>query len=143
MRVMGDKIDNMKPKRIQRKRAKGWRMPDNTVSVCRPHKWGNPFKIVDDFIVLATKDGGYLPIKYMGGKSINAKHIKLINYFEGLINGVRIFNQVDITGILSLVVFPDLYEIRELKGKDLACFCRLDQPCHADVLLEIANEEVS
>jgi hypothetical protein len=26
-----------------------------------------------------------------------------------------------------------------LKGKDLACWCRLDQPCHADVLLEIAN----
>ncbi len=29
----------------------------------------------------------------------------------------------------------------ELKGKDLACWCPLDgQPCHADVLLEIANE---
>ena len=26
-----------------------------------------------------------------------------------------------------------------LKGKDLACFCPLDQPCHADVLLEIVN----
>tara|TARA_B100001939_G_scaffold64869_1_gene53753 strand:- start:412 stop:684 length:273 start_codon:yes stop_codon:yes gene_type:complete len=29
----------------------------------------------------------------------------------------------------------------ELKGKDLACWCPLDQPCHADVLLKIANEE--
>ncbi|ETX26587.1 DUF4326 domain-containing protein [Roseivivax isoporae] len=29
--------------------------------------------------------------------------------------------------------------IRELRGKDLACWCPLDQPCHADVLLEIAN----
>ena len=28
---------------------------------------------------------------------------------------------------------------RELRGKDLACWCPLDQPCHADVLLEIAN----
>ena len=28
---------------------------------------------------------------------------------------------------------------RELKGKRLACWCRLDQPCHADVLAEIAN----
>jgi len=27
-----------------------------------------------------------------------------------------------------------------LRGKDLACWCPLDQPCHADVLLEIANE---
>jgi hypothetical protein len=28
---------------------------------------------------------------------------------------------------------------RELRGKNLACWCRLDQPCHADVLLELAN----
>ena len=27
----------------------------------------------------------------------------------------------------------------ELRGKDLACWCPLDQPCHADVLLELAN----
>ena len=34
----------MKPKRIQRKRTKGWRMPANTIYVGRPSKWGNPFK---------------------------------------------------------------------------------------------------
>jgi uncharacterized protein DUF4326 len=28
---------------------------------------------------------------------------------------------------------------RELKGRDLACWCSLDGPCHADVLIEIAN----
>lgn len=28
----------------------------------------------------------------------------------------------------------------ELAGKDLACWCPLDKPCHADVLLEIANQ---
>lgn len=27
----------------------------------------------------------------------------------------------------------------QLRGKDLACWCPLGQPCHADVLLEIAN----
>lgn len=26
-----------------------------------------------------------------------------------------------------------------LRGKNLACWCALDQPCHADVLLEVAN----
>jgi hypothetical protein len=29
---------------------------------------------------------------------------------------------------------------RELVGRDLACYCPLDGPCHADVLLEVANE---
>ncbi len=30
---------------------------------------------------------------------------------------------------------------RELRGKHLACWCPLDGPCHADVLLEVANSE--
>lgn len=29
---------------------------------------------------------------------------------------------------------------RELAGRDLVCWCRVDQPCHADVLLRLANE---
>jgi Domain of unknown function (DUF4326) len=28
---------------------------------------------------------------------------------------------------------------RELRGRDLACYCPLDEPCHADVLIEAAN----
>jgi hypothetical protein len=28
---------------------------------------------------------------------------------------------------------------RDLTGRDLACWCPLDRPCHADVLLELAN----
>lgn len=28
---------------------------------------------------------------------------------------------------------------QELKGLNLACFCRLDEACHADILLELAN----
>ncbi len=30
---------------------------------------------------------------------------------------------------------------RELRGRDLACYCPLDGPCHADVLIEVANED--
>ena len=34
----------------------------------------------------------------------------------------------------------DEAEIRAtLRGKNLACWCALDQPCHADVLLKLAN----
>ena len=29
----------------------------------------------------------------------------------------------------------------ELAGCDLACWCRLDAPCHADVLLQVANTQ--
>jgi len=36
----------------------------------------------------------------------------------------------------------DFY-LGELRGHDLACWCPLDQPCHADVLLELANAPVA
>jgi hypothetical protein len=36
--------------------------------------------------------------------------------------------------------YPTLAEIRaQLTGRDLCCWCPLGRPCHADVLLEIAN----
>ena len=32
-------------------------------------------------------------------------------------------------------------DVREqLRGRDLACYCPPDEPCHADVLIELANE---
>ena len=31
-------------------------------------------------------------------------------------------------------------DLSELRGKNLACYCRLDQACHADLLLKLANE---
>ena len=34
-----------------------------------------------------------------------------------------------------------LARLPELRGHDLACWCPLDGPCHADVLLELANRE--
>jgi len=37
-------------------------------------------------------------------------------------------DQLDITGL------------KELQGKNLACWCPLDKPCHADILLELANK---
>lgn len=35
---------------------------------------------------------------------------------------------------------PCVHEIQKLRGKNLACWCALDTPCHADVLLKIANK---
>lgn len=100
----------MKPKRIQRKRTKGWKMPPNTVYVGRPTRWGNPFR-VNGLIDVRGHDE---PI------TINC-NLAVALYERNLRTEER------------LLVFIDLH------GKDLACWCPLDQPCHADVLLEIAN----
>lgn len=40
---------------------------------------------------------------------------------------------------LVMMVRRGELDLAELRGKDLACWCPLDRPCHADVLLELAN----
>ena len=115
------------PKRIQRKRTKGWRMPENTVSVCRPGRWGNPYKI---------------------GTLIQ----NMVGFNHALMAGIGRESWVKnkpLTREESLKLYKERLRFdsglhhrarTELKGKDLACFCKLDDPCHADLLLEIANE---
>lgn len=100
-----------KPKRIQRKRIKGWKMPGNTVYVGRPTKWGNPFRVgqKNPFGTI-TADNRHAYSLFVGFAPQN----------ERLIEAAR----------------------KELRGKDVACWCPLDQPCHADVILEIANEKI-
>lgn len=110
------------PKRIQRKRTKGWRMPPDTVSVCRPGKWGNPFKIGDPHPV--------------HGRPISQK--EAVDLFR-----INLFRYSHNKGTLEDLMVDEitLSEIKdELAGKNLACWCRLDEPCHGDVLLEIAND---
>jgi len=107
-----------KPIRIQRKRAKGWRMPPNTVYVGRPSKWGNPFSIGSIYI---NEKGSIDEHLLFGGIEITDRKI-----------AVEIFKKQITDKNIELTR-------RELKGKNLACWCPLNQPCHADVLLEIAN----
>ena len=95
-----------KPKRIQRSRAKGWKVPANAIYVGRPTVWGNPYVV-----------GSQL----MNGETLTAEKAIAL-YEQHLANN---FNERDIRHCL--------------RGKDLACWCALDQPCHADVLLRIAN----
>ena len=86
-------------KRIQRRRVKGWKMPENTVYVGRPTKYGNPYRIGDMGLTRET----------------------VVEMYEGYLNRVLVNN-------------PKFLD--ELQGKDLACWCPLDKPCHADVILK-------
>lgn len=86
------------PVRIQRKRTKGWRMPEGAIYVGRPTKYGNI---------------------YVGWDGIE---VELFRKWIASTGGWATWN------------------LEELRGKDLACWCPLDRSCHADVLLEIANQ---
>jgi len=88
------------PNRIQRKRNKGWRMPEGAVYVGRPSEWGNPYNT--------------------GNRDVDAEaYSVLIHSSRWIIERIK----------------------QQLRGKDLACWCPLGMPCHADILLEVANAD--
>ena len=101
--------------RVVRRRVRGWRKPANTVCVTRPGPWGNPFKVTGDMPVEQTVADFRLELRYESlaielGLPARSKHMRWI-----------------------------AEHIDELKGKNLACYCKAGRPCHADVLLSIAN----
>jgi hypothetical protein len=105
------------PKRIKLSRAKGWRMPENAVKVDRSTRWGNPFVV--------GKDGAVA--------SCVARFRKLL--WDGEVPLDRCADVLELQDRRTYI----LRHIDQLRGHDLACWCPLDQPCHADVLLELAN----
>lgn len=109
------------PKRIQRQRTKGWKMPKNTVYVGRPSIWGNPFTAKD---------------KEWEGEHIEPKTLVLLYevYLAETFDLKKNKKQSDMDQIL-LEAF-----LEPLRGKNLACWCPKNQPCHADVLLRLANK---
>jgi len=42
---------------------------------------------------------------------------------------------------LTQKLFQDPSFLDPLKGKDLVCFCPLDQPCHADIITEFLSQK--
>ena len=117
------------PYRIQRKRTKGWRMPVGAVYVGRPTKWGNPFTLAED-IAIEPKAARMWAVRWSG--------VTLVRYDTRVLAAA---DAVDRYRRNLRVHNYSLDWIMVLRGHDLACWCPLDQPCHADVLLELANQE--
>ena len=121
-------------KRIQRKRTKGWRMPENSIYVGRPTKWGNPIRLNGDIIYI---DAGYRRKILSPWVYWNVGDIEdVIHLYWHIANGTQ-FQNVDLQYWSDR--FKEL-DLSELEGKDLVCWCPLNQPCHADVLIKLCME---
>lgn len=115
-------------KRIQRKRTKGFNLQEcskslnglECVVVSRPSKWGNPFS-VERF-----------------GRE-NAVEM----FSECLSNNAMCYAYLD--EIEATTAFNHMKYISEnielLRGKNLSCWCSLNQKCHSDVLLEKLSQK--
>jgi hypothetical protein len=89
-------------------------MPASTVKVDRSTRWGNPLRVAPGYTAAAA---------------VADYRLWLAGTFDAGSRGVE-------------VAAPSLEDIRtHLKGRNLACWCPIGQPCHADVLLEFANSD--
>lgn len=114
------------PHRIQRRRTKGWRMPlcscgcgRTAIYVGRGTRWGNPHQVGTR---LHCSSGGRSWTRPMTAWDAT-------DFFAADVRSGD--------GFLPFTI-EDLHA--HLRGHDLACWCpTTGQPCHADVLLELAN----
>ncbi len=85
-------------------------MPENTVYVGRPTKWGNP-----------VHHSLHCTANRRSAVNVYLRHMKLMSHR-------------DFDGFIELLT--------PLRGKNLACWCPIDEPCHADVLLQLVAHYV-
>jgi Domain of unknown function (DUF4326) len=126
------------PRRIQRSRARGWRMPENTIYVGRPSRWANMFWPGQRVIVpgaWGSKASPYLGCRARGpyGPTGRTYRISVVRDLADAVDLFASYVHADPSG------WPPEEIQASLGGYDLACWCPLDKPCHADVLLDLAN----
>ena len=110
--------------RIQLSRQKGWRLPPDTIVVARgPGRiWGNPFTV---------KDAVEIGVKPEEAQAF------VVRCFENWLRGDRsnwMGEESDKAAAAIVARLP------ELRGKNLACWCKPGDPCHGDILLRLANQ---
>lgn len=123
----------MKPVRIQLSRRKGFNLQRRSreingldaVVVTRPGDYGNPFVIGEDPPAWTRISNPVSLARLCPGKVETAEQ------------AVALFRLVLLDSLLKYDATVD--NLLKLRGKNLACWCKPGEPCHADVLLELAN----
>ena len=119
------------PIRIQRRRVKGWRKPANTACVDRSTHWGNPFEVVKGWA--RQPDGTKVRVWCV------PRDDQRVWYFDTYEKAAA----VAVECYRKTLTEEHKATFRAvLRGRNLACYCRLDMPCHADVLLELRLQRV-
>lgn len=130
--------DERMPHRVQQSRVKGWRKPDNTVSVTRPGKFGNPFAYVGKL----HGEGGLATMTRQCLVDDFRSWLLWTQPTTTTVPGARetrpIGMSVEESAARRAAILDNLHLLR---GKNLMCFCDISQPCHSEVLLELANSD--
>ena len=119
------------PTRIQRRRTRGWKMPPNTIYIGRPTMAGNPFPVS----VYGQARAVDLHRRWITG-NMSHEEMSQLSRCDRWSDGPR---------AVSLVLLRKwvLEYLQTLRGKHLACFCAVGEPCHGKILIELANGPTS
>lgn len=130
------------PVRIQLSRKRGFHLGKASlaangllpINVARPSKWGNPWRVK----VRGSFHDGADAWAGAWDQEINYPYHRTKE--EAARRAVDCYEAALLEGRLLRFSAED---VSSLRGSNLACWCALDLPCHADVLLRLANPERS
>lgn len=122
------------PQRIQLRRAAGWRKPPGAISVARPSRWGNPFRVLQHG--RDTEHPGCWFIACPDGMHVGLYALRA----DAAADAVALYRDEYLDEVEKLRPGTRGQIRADLGGHDLGCWCRPGDPCHADVLLELAND---
>lgn len=117
----------MKPKGVQRKRTRGWKIPPHCKYVGRPGMYGNPF------VVGVNGTARECVAKY---KRCLVAAMKMQLVPPPIV--IELLSTRAHTVVWFYRIAKHLAD-GDLRGYDLTCWCALDAPCHRNVLLDLAN----
>lgn len=111
-------------------------MPEGAIYVGRPTRWGNPFTIVN------TPRQGFVIFDDSTPESGRSGFIASFpTREEAVVASIKMFKKHIRTLRGDRKMLMSFAMSGTLRGHDLVCWCPLDQPCHADVLLALANRD--
>lgn len=121
-------------------------MPEGAVYVGRGSSWGNPYIVGDAQVRMPALDGSEWEHEGRLHKTSGEKNFYCTGT-DAVGMPVGIWHQIEDANLDQCIEmyrgwianYADAARAK-LTGKDLACWCPLDKSCHADVLLELANE---
>jgi len=122
---------------IQCSRRRGYRMPPDTLRVCRPSRWGNPFTEMKLRGLHANYDCSNLAFGLLVADRWPSETILGMpqDYLPAVIVAIHLawLNHWS-------AKWPEDFErwIAPLRGMNLACYCEIGSPCHRDNLLRFA-----